>query len=127
MPYIKPLISTALFAILFVFSATAQQKIQIDSVGAYIGQKVTVCSKVFGTHVTKGEKPVTYLNLGAAYPNQKLTLVIFQKDKPNFPPTPEEYYNLQEVCATGKLKEYKGRAEMILSKKDEIEILNPLK
>lgn len=122
MPYLRPLISTALFAIFFVFSATAQQKIQIDSVAAYIGQNVTVCSKVFGTHVTKGEKPVTYLNLGAAYPNQKLTLVIFQKDKPNFPSTPEEYYNLQEVCATGKLKDYKGGTEMILSTQTEIRI-----
>ena len=122
MPYIKPLISTALFAIFFGFSATAQQEIQIDSGAAHIGKTVMVCSKVFGTHVTKGEKPVTYLNLGAAYPDQKLTLVIFQKDKPNFPSSPEEYYNLQEVCVTGKLKEYKGKSEMILSTQTEIRI-----
>jgi hypothetical protein len=100
----------------------AQRKISIDSISAYIGQTVTVCSKVFSTHNTKGEKPVIYLNLGASFPDQKLTLVIFQKDRPNFPSSPEEYYNLQEVCATGKLKEYKGKAEMILSSQSEIKI-----
>ena len=110
------------FFFLAFVQGIAQNKISIDSISTYIGQTVTVCSKVFSTHITKGEKPVTYLNLGAAYPDQKLTLVIFQKDRPNFPSSPDEYYNLQEVCATGKLKEYKGRAEMIISNQDQIQI-----
>lgn len=120
MPYLRPLISTALFAIFFVFSATAQQEIQIDSVAAHIGKTVMVCSKVFGTHVTKGEKPVTYLNLGAPYPNQKLTLVIFQKDKSNFPSSQEECYNLKEVFVTGLIKLYKYKPEIILFNKNQI-------
>lgn len=120
MQYIKTLLATASFSLLFIACATAQQKISIDSVVYHIGQNVTVCSKVFGTHVTKSEKPVTYLNLGAAYPDHKLTLVIFQKDRPNFTSSPEEYYNLQEVCATGKLKDYKGKAEMILNNSSQI-------
>lgn len=122
MRYTKPFLVTMLFALLFTYFTIAQQKISIDSVAYHIGQNVTVCSKVFGTHTTKVVKPVTYLNLGAAFPDQKLTLVIFQKDRPNFQSSMEEYYNLQGVCATGKLKEYKGRAEMILSSPSEIKI-----
>ena len=114
------------FFFLLSFQGIAQMKISIDSISAYIGQNVTVCSKILSTHITKGEKPVTYLNLGAAYPDQKLTLVIFQKDKPNFPSAPEKYYNLQEVCATGVLKTYRSMTEMIISRKDQIQIIkNP--
>ena len=110
------------FFLLLSVQGIAQKKISIDSISAYTGQNITVCSKVFSTHITKGEKPVTYLNLGAAYPDQKLILVIFQKDWPNFSSAPEEYYNLQEVCATGKLKEYKGKAEMVLNNSSQIVI-----
>jgi len=114
-----------LFCSLFLitFAGFSQQKISIDSISVYIGQNVTVCSKVFSTHITKGEKPLTYLNLGAAYPDQKLTLIIFQKDRTNFSFPPDEYYNLQEVCATGELKTYKSMTEMIISSKDQIEII----
>lgn len=122
MQHSKILLATVLCFSFIIFRATAQQKIHIDSIAAYIGQNVTVCSKVFGTHVTKGEKPVTYLNLGAAYPDQKLTLVIFQKVKPNFPSSPEDYYNLQEVCVTGLIKLYKNKPEIILSDKNQIMI-----
>ena len=110
------------FLVISPDTTTAQQQISIDSISAYISQRISDCSKVFGTHVTNSEKPVTYLNLGAAYPDHKLTLVIFQKDKPNFQSSPEEYYNLQEVCATGKLKEYKGKAEMVLNNSSQIVI-----
>ncbi len=111
------------FFFLISLQGIAQIKISIDSISAYIGQNITVCSKVFSTHITKGEKPVTYLNLGAAYPDHKLTLVIFKKDRTNFSFPPDEYYNLQEVCATGELKTYKSMTEMIISKKDQIEII----
>ena len=64
---------------------SAQPQISIDSVSSYIGKTVKVCDKVEGTFITKGDKPVTYLNLGADFPNTKLTIVIFQKDLINFP------------------------------------------
>ena len=81
-----------------------QTEISIDSVSAYIGKTVKVCDKVAGTFVTKGEKPVNYLNLGADYPNTKLTIVIFQKDLVNFPLKPSDHYKGQNVCVTGEIK-----------------------
>lgn len=42
--------------------------------------------------------------------------------KTRLPSASEEYHNHQEVYATGKLKEYKERAEMILSTQTEIRI-----
>ncbi len=57
------LISIVTFLFLSQF-LSAQTQISIDSVSAYIGKTVKVCDKVAGTFVTKGDKPVTYLNLG---------------------------------------------------------------
>jgi hypothetical protein len=53
--------------------AICQSKISIDSATNHYGEKVTVCSKVYGT---KALEKVTFINLGAAYPNSLLTLVI---------------------------------------------------
>jgi len=109
---------------LYLFSNIlfSQTQIPIDSVSAYIGQHVKVCDKVAGTFVTKGEKPVTYLNLGADYPNNKLTIVIFQKDLPNFPISSSDYYKNQNVCVTGMAAEYKGKPQIVAKFRDQIEI-----
>jgi hypothetical protein len=101
---------------------SAQTQISIDSVSAYVGKVVKVCDKVAGTFVTKGEKPVTYLNLGADYPNTKLTIVIFQKDLVNFPITPRDHYKGMDVCVTGEVGTYKDKVQIIAKKPEQIEI-----
>ncbi|HMR89984.1 MAG TPA: hypothetical protein PKD51_17600 [Saprospiraceae bacterium] len=110
--------------ILFPSLSFTHSQINIDSVSAYIGQTITVCDKVAGTYVTKGDKPVTYLNLGANFPNSKLTIVIFQKDLTNFPFIPSDHYKGKNVCVTGKVKKYKEKIEVIVSSSDVIVISN---
>ena len=106
----------------FSLSLFAQTQISIDSVSAYIGKTVKVCDKVAGTFVTKGDKPVTYLNLGADYPNSKLSIVILQKDLINFPITPSDNYKGMNVCVTGAVKKYKDKLEIIANKPEQIEL-----
>lgn len=119
MKYLFSIVSLLLFSnILF-----SQTQIPIDSVSAYIGKTVKVCDKVAGTFVTKGEKPVTYLNLGADFPNSKLTIVIFQKDLINFPFAPSAHYKGKNVCVTGTVKKYKDKLEIIANNPDQIEIM----
>jgi DNA/RNA endonuclease YhcR with UshA esterase domain len=96
-----------------------QTKISIDSVSRYAGQKVTVCSEVFGV---KTNEKVTYINLGAAYPKSPLTIVIFAKDLANFPEVPAKLYGNQPVCITGTIKEYKGKYEVVVTKPEEITV-----
>lgn len=100
----------------------SQTQISIDSVSAYIGKTVKVCDKVAGTFVTKNDKPITYLNLGADYPNSKLTIVIFQKDLINFPFPPSDHYKGIDVCVTGEIKKYKDKIEIIVNKPEQIEV-----
>ena len=110
---------------LFLFSNIlfSQTQIPIDSVSAYIGQHVKVCDKVVGTFVTKGEKPVTYLNLGADYPNNKLTIVIFHKDLINFPITPSDHFKGMNVCVIGEISTYKDKVQIIAKRLEQIEMI----
>jgi len=111
-----------LLLLLFSNILFSQTLIPIDSVSVYIGKIVKVCDKVAGTFVTKGDKPVTYLNLGADYPNTKLTIVIFQKDLINFPITPSDHYKGMDVCVTGEIGIYKDKVQIIAEKPEQIEI-----
>ncbi|GEO08319.1 hypothetical protein [Segetibacter aerophilus] len=102
----------------FAFTASvsfAQTKISVDSVKAYIGKTVTVCSRVYGV---KELEKVNFVNIGGAYPNSPLTVVIFAKDKNAFKSLPE--YDNKNVCVTGKVEDYKGKPQIVITKPDEI-------
>jgi hypothetical protein len=110
------------FACLFVSillagtsSKTLAQTISTDSVANYIGKTVKVCDKVYGTHVSKGEKKVTSLNLGADYPSQKLTVVIFESDLSKFSYKPEIFLKDKNVCVKGKVMTYKEKPQIIVN------------
>ncbi len=113
---------STLFIILLSQFIYAQKLVPIDSVSTYVGQSIKVCDKVVGTFVTKSDKPLTYLNLGADHPKAKLTIVIFQKDLVNFPLTPSDHYKGMNICITGEVSVYKDRLQIIANKPDQIEI-----
>jgi len=94
--------------------AFCQSKISIDSVSAHVGDSVTIYSKVYGI---KALEKITFINLGAEYPNSPLTVVILEENQSKFPQTIETMYDNKNICVSGKIKEYKGRYE--------IEVYNP--
>jgi hypothetical protein len=98
------------------------QIVSIDSVAKYQGKTVTVCSKVQGIFVSKGEKKTTFISFGNPYPNSIFTAVIFDADLPNFKYNPSEYLKDKNVCITGLIKIYNGKPEMILSDEDQLKI-----
>lgn len=55
--------------------------------------------------------------------NDNFTAVIFETDRKNFPPEPAEFYSGKTVDVTGKIKEYNGRAEIILEDSSQIKII----
>ncbi|MBI3719326.1 MAG: S1/P1 nuclease [Sphingobacteriales bacterium] len=87
----------------------------------YIGKKVTACSRVYGI---KSLDNVTFINAGDKYPNSPLTIVIFAKDRKNFLPSIEELYNDKNICVKGEVVEYKGKAEIIVSRPEDIIVIN---
>lgn len=101
----------------FVCTLSAQVKIPVDSVVQYVGQNVTVCATVYGV---KSLDKLSFINLGAAYPKSPLTIVIFTKDLPNFKASPESLYANKSVCVTGKLEDFKGKPQMVITRPEEI-------
>lgn len=115
----------SLIAVVFLFSniAFCQTVINIDSLENHVGEKITVCNKVYGTKfLNQANKQPTFLNIGAAYPDNPLTVVIFGDDRKNFKEPPEVMYDEKEICVTGEIKEFKGKREIIVDSPDEIVI-----
>lgn len=96
-----------------IHSLAAQTKTSIDSISTHMGDSVQICLKVYGI---KSTEKITYINLGAAFPNAPVTVVILAKDSANFNNTHPELLTDQEVCITGKLTEYKGKPQIVVTK-----------
>jgi hypothetical protein len=82
----------------FVHEKIEIKDINVNDASSYIGQTVKVCAMVNGTKELKSG--MTFINLGAAYPNSPLTLVIFGDDLSNFKKNPSQHYDGKRVCVT---------------------------
>ena len=101
-----------------------EKPITASEASSHIGEKVTVCDKVFGTRFLENSNgQPTFLNMGAAYPASPFTVVIFGAERSNFKEKPELYYNAKKVCVTGLIKQYNGKSEIIISNESEIKII----
>jgi hypothetical protein len=88
----------------------------------HIGEQATVCGKAASTRyaaTTRG-KP-TFLNLDKPYPNQVFTIPIWGENRPNFG-APEEKYRDKQICVMGKITEYRGAPEIVVSDPQSIEV-----
>jgi hypothetical protein len=88
----------------------------------HIGEQATVCGKVVSARyaaTTRG-KP-TFLNLDKPYPNPLFAILIWGENREKFG-TPEEKFRDKQVCVTGKITEYRGGAETVVSDPQNIEI-----
>lgn len=97
--------------------AFAQQAVIRDSESAsYIGKSVTVEGTVVSVHVARSG--ITFLNFGAAYPNQTFTAVIFQATSSRFPNA--QQWEGKRVRVTGKVQLYRGKPEIVLSESSQL-------
>jgi len=81
----------------------------------HIGEQATVCGKVASTRyaaATRGRP--TFLNLDKPYPNPIFTVLIWGENQAKFG-APEETYRNRTICVTGKIAEYRGTPEIIIS------------
>jgi hypothetical protein len=93
----------------------AQKEIKLEEVDKHVGDSVTVTGKVYGGRFfPNGEGTPTLLNLGAAYPNQLLTVVMRGTARKEFPGVPERDLLDQEVRVSGKVDLYKSKSQIVL-------------
>ena len=96
----------------------APKKIKAAEAKANIGKEVIIEAKV--AEVNKAERLVR-LNLEKPYPAQAMTAVIFSPKTNLFP----EIEKLQgkQIELTGKISEYHGRPEMILTSTNQLKVV----
>lgn len=103
--------------------AGAAGTITAEQAAAHVGEEVTVCGKVYGgKYLDRSNGTPTFINIGAAYPDSPFTVVIFGSDRGRFSYKPEKDLDGKMICVTGKVKEYKGKAEIIVSDEQQIKI-----
>lgn len=84
---------------------------------AKVGETIVVEGRV--AEVSKSER-IIRLNLGAKYPKQDFTLVIFPRSFELFPDV--EKLDGKTVRASGKVAEYQGRPQIVLERKDQLTV-----
>lgn len=109
----------------FISSTTfSQTNINLKDASKHIGDSVKICGKVFSARFFENAKDSpTLLNLGAAYPDQLLTVVIRGDLRKEFETAPEIFFNDKEICVTGKIELYKDKPEIIVKGKGQIVII----
>ena len=101
-------------ALFFALGASAQTTIPAKDAAKHIGEKVTICDKVWSTKLISGSN-MTFLDLGGYHPNQLLTIVIKGEDRSKFQGAPEVDYKGKDVCVSGTVIDFKGKPEIVLS------------
>jgi len=101
----------------------AQSAISLDSVKTHVGDSVRVCGKVFSTRFLESANGTpTLINVGGAFPNEKLTVVIFGENRKTFLVKPEEAWKDKEICVTGRIAEYRGKPQIVVTRPEQVEV-----
>ena len=103
----------------FVSFKVSAQNITPQEASKHIGEKVTICGKIFGGRFFE-QNEKTLLNMGGAYPDHSLTIVIAGADRKKFDVKPEQFYTNKEVCITGEIRDYKGKPEVQVTEISQI-------
>ena len=102
----------------FYLSATslrAQTAIALEDVGKHVGDSVQVCGVIAGgIYLQKAENTPTFLNMGAKYPNQQLTIVIWADVRKQFTEAPEVALDGHKICVKGRIEMFRGKPQIVL-------------
>ena len=109
------------FAILFV-AAAAPSLAQTPAIAPaaakdHVGEQVTVEGVVAEVHHAASGR-ATYIDIGGRYPNNPFVAVIFESDAGKFPNV--DVLNGKTIDVTGRIRLYRGMAEIILSDPGQI-------
>jgi hypothetical protein len=112
----KPWITAAAAAAMMAWTASAQaEPISPDDAAKHAGEDVTVCGIVAGAkYAAQVRGGLTFIDFGRPYPNAPFTAMIFAENRAKFG-TPEKGLPGKQVCVSGKIQLFKGKAEIVLT------------
>lgn len=98
------------------YEAAISNTVPASSSYKHIGDYLVVCGHVAQIkEFSKGQ----YLNLGTSYPNQDMTVVVWNSDIANFDNIFQ--YEGRELCVKGSINSYNGSPQMVLSSMNQIQ------
>ena len=99
----------------------SKEKVKINwrDAAKYVDSYVVIEGEIVSSY---NNGTVCYLNFDKDYKNW-LTLVIFSTKFSRFPDSPEKFYKGKKIRVEGRIKEYKGRVEIILGGKESITVM----
>ncbi|TMI94629.1 MAG: DNA-binding protein [Bacteroidetes bacterium] len=111
-----------LLSLIIGLTVRSQVEIKLEDAAKHVGDSVKVCGKVSGIRFMENAKgQPTLINLGAAYPNQLLTVVIWEDLRKQFDKTPEELFKDKEICITGKIELYRDKPQIVIRSKEQVQ------
>ena len=87
----------------------------------HVGETATGCGKVVDSLYLETGSHVTFLNFDKPYPNHTFTAFIPAANRGKFE-TPEKVYRDKDVCVTGRIQDYRGKPEIILSEPEQVKL-----
>ena len=90
------------------------KSIDIHEVAKHVDENVSVCAVVYGY---KNLGSMTLVNLGAAYPNQLMTVVLRGEAKNAY-----EGIDGKTICVTGKVEMYRDKPEIVVTSMKQINL-----
>jgi micrococcal nuclease len=111
----------SLIAVLFSGAVLAADSIPSAQAKDHVGETATVCGHVADArYLDSGSRP-TFLNFDKPYPQHTFTAFIAGENHAKFG-TPEKDYADKNVCVTGKIVDYNGRPEIVLTDPQQIKL-----
>jgi DNA/RNA endonuclease YhcR with UshA esterase domain len=99
--------------------AFAQQVISPNETKDHVGQIMTVEGVASEVHHAASGK-VTFIDIGGRYPDNAFAGVIFSNDASKFPDV--DSFSGKTIDITGRVKLYRGAAEIILNDQTQIRV-----
>lgn len=114
-----------LFAFTLMATAGAQEKIGLKDAAGFAGDTIQLCERVIATEFKQGEpgRP-TYLILANDNTDQQITIIIRGNSRRKFDYKPEKDLLNRHICVVGKLEVVDGKLQMVITRQDDINIVN---
>jgi DNA/RNA endonuclease YhcR with UshA esterase domain len=91
-----------------------------EDAASHIGGIATVCGVVAsGEYEASEQNQPTLLDLGKPYPNAIFTAVIYGENRAKFG-TPEISLRGKRICVTGRISDYQGKPEIVLTEPNQL-------
>lgn len=89
-----------------------------------VGDRESVSGPVKSTVFARDSKGrPTFLNVGNPHPNpNRFTVVIWGRNRDNFPKPPERVYRNERICVTGKIRTFEGVPEIFADAPSDIAV-----